>query len=138
MSVGGYNPARALRRTAVTRYKRVMQNLFRVLLLQLALFGGSAQSRVPAPTPPATLYGELYQRVQGEKLFADGKTFADAIARRDPAQILADYQRQKAGAEFSLRDFVAANFTIPGAAQSDSARSSARKCARTSTGCGAR
>jgi alpha,alpha-trehalase len=95
------------------------RNVGFVLLLQCALVSGIAQSRAPAPTPPAQLYGELYQRVQSEKLFPDGKTFADAIAKRAPAQILGDYQTAKAAPNFSLLDFVNANFTIPGAAQSD-------------------
>ncbi len=89
------------------------------LVLPLALFGGIALARVPVPVAPQALYGELYQRVQTEKLFADGKTFADAIAKRDPAQILRDYEQAKSTPGFSLQDFVNANFTIPGAAQSD-------------------
>jgi alpha,alpha-trehalase len=90
-----------------------------IVLLQCALVGAVAHARPPAPLPPAQLYGELYQRVQSEKLFADGKTFADAIAKRDPADILRSYAATKSAAGFSLRDFVAANFTIPGAAQSE-------------------
>jgi alpha,alpha-trehalase len=121
MSVMGYSTARALRCTALTRYKRIMRRHHTcAFLLQLALVVGVfAQARVPAPLPPAQLYGELYARVQSEKLFVDGKTFADATAKREPAQILRDYQQQKSAAGFSLRDFVTANFTIPGAAQSD-------------------
>jgi alpha,alpha-trehalase len=98
-----------------------MQRNFRIgfLFVAAALVGGFAQARAPVPLSPQALYGELYQRVQTEKLFADGKTFADATAKRDPAEILKDYEKAKATARFSLLDFVNANFTIPGPAQSD-------------------
>lgn len=88
-------------------------------LLQLLLVSGIAQSRAPAPLPPQALYGELFQRVQSERLFADSKTFADAVPKREPAQILQEYAKTKSAANFSLLDFVNANFQIPGAAQSD-------------------
>jgi alpha,alpha-trehalase len=119
--VRNYIITRTLRRTALSRYKPRMKRHQSIacLLLFAALVGGIAQARAPVPVPPQTLYGELYQRVQTDKLFADGKTFADAIAKRDPAAIMQDYGKQKSAAGFSLLDFVNANFTIPGAAQSD-------------------
>jgi alpha,alpha-trehalase len=96
-----------------------MRRNFAILFLHCVLVGAVAHARQPAPLSPAQLYGELYQRVESEKLFADGKTFADAVAKREPADILRRYAAAKSAAGFSLRDFVAENFTIPGAAQSD-------------------
>jgi alpha,alpha-trehalase len=57
--------------------------------------------------------------VQSARLFPDSKTFADAIARMPPADILREYQAAKDEPGFSLEKFVAAHFDIPGAAQSD-------------------
>jgi alpha,alpha-trehalase len=82
----------------------------------LRLEQSAAQS---APQSPARLYGELFERVQAARLFPDSKTFADAVARAAPADILRDYQAAKDAADFSLEKFVAAHFLIPGAAQSD-------------------
>jgi alpha,alpha-trehalase len=121
MSAAGYIRAGALRGTTFSRYNIVMRrpSTLALFIVVATLVGGIAQARAPAPLPPQALYGELYQRVQSEKLFADSKTFADATPKREPAQILQDYEKSKAAPGFSLLDFVNANFTIPGAAQSD-------------------
>jgi alpha,alpha-trehalase len=76
----------------------------------------SAFAREPAPLPPSQLYGELFQRVQTERIFPDSKTFADAIAKAPAADIMRRYAASNGRADFSLKDFVADNFTIPGAA----------------------
>ncbi|PLN87423.1 alpha,alpha-trehalase, partial [Klebsiella pneumoniae] len=55
----------------------------------------------------------LFNDVQSAKLFADQKTFADAIPNSDPLMILADYRMQKNQASFDLRHFVELNFTLP-------------------------
>jgi alpha,alpha-trehalase len=89
-----------------------------VAALQLALFSHNAQARDAASRPPSELYGALFERVQTERLFADGKTFADATAKGLPSEILRDYAAQKDVAGFSLRDFVAAHFIVPTAAAS--------------------
>src|SRR5882672_743989 len=62
---------------------------------QLALLSVSAGAREPASLPPSQVYGELFQRVQTEKIFADGKTFADAVAKRAPADIMRRYTAHK-------------------------------------------
>jgi alpha,alpha-trehalase len=71
-----------------------------------------AIARDVVPQPPAALYGELFDRVQRERVFPDSKTFADAIAKAEPAEILRRYAEHKAAANFSLRDFVLENFTL--------------------------
>jgi alpha,alpha-trehalase len=73
----------------------------------------AAQDDSAALQPPDVLFGQLYADVEKAQLFPDQKTFADAVPRRDPATILADYRAQKGQGGFDLAAFVAANFTLP-------------------------
>jgi alpha,alpha-trehalase len=84
-----------------------------------ALLAVAAHARDAAPQSPSQLYGDLFHRVQIERLFADSKTFADASARTDPAEIMRRYEANKTRAGFSLKEFVAANFDMPATAASD-------------------
>lgn len=79
---------------------------------------GAAHARDAPPVPPSQIYGELFHRVQTERLFPDSKTFADATPKMDPAQIMSRYAAARTRAGFSLREFVAEHFVIPDAAQS--------------------
>ncbi|HLZ78136.1 MAG TPA: hypothetical protein VKQ09_02260, partial [Sphingomonas sp.] len=83
-----------------------------LLLCHLALLGAAgAATAAPAPSAhhlpdaasfadmsgpivatPADIYGPLFRAVQLARVFPDSKTFADAVPRRDPGQILADYR----------------------------------------------
>ncbi|PIJ50912.1 alpha,alpha-trehalase [Erwinia sp. OLTSP20] len=63
--------------------------------------------------PPDVRFGPLYTAVQSARLFADQKTFADAIPVSDPNTILADWQMQKHQRNFDLRHFIELNFTLP-------------------------
>ncbi|KAK0350412.1 hypothetical protein LTR94_029141, partial [Friedmanniomyces endolithicus] len=45
-----------------------------------------AQSQLATP---ADLYGRLFEAVQDQQVFSDGKTFVDAVPRQDPSHILA-------------------------------------------------
>ena len=47
------------------------------------------------------------------KLFPDQKTFADAVPREPPAEVMADYDRQKNLPGFDLKAFVASRFQPP-------------------------
>lgn len=68
-----------------------------------------------AATPtPADIYGALFEIVQLERVFADGKTFVDAVPKRPPAAILADYARLHPASRVALKAFVLANFIVPG------------------------
>jgi alpha,alpha-trehalase len=96
-----------------------MRSWLVVLALQLATSGGLARARDATPAPPSQVYGALFERVQGEKIFSDGKTFADAVAKESPQEILRRYEASRKQPGFSLRAFVAENFIVPGAAQSD-------------------
>jgi alpha,alpha-trehalase len=81
--------------------------------LQIALCGGIAAAREIAPLPPSQLYGALFHRVQTERIFADSKTFADAVANSAPAEIVRRYEVEHERGGFSLRQFVGENFVIP-------------------------
>ncbi|MGE0031971.1 MAG: alpha,alpha-trehalase TreF [Steroidobacteraceae bacterium] len=92
----------------------------RVSFLFLLLFAAATPGRDDAPPPtPAELYPGLFERVQLERVYEDGKTFVDALPRMAPAEILADYQRESAGAHFDLRTFVTSRFDAPHTATSD-------------------
>jgi alpha,alpha-trehalase len=80
-----------------------------LLVLLLPVLANSA----PVPEPPSILYGDLYSAVEMAGLFADQKTFADAVPRGPAAAIRADYARAKTQPDFSLRNFVAQHFTLP-------------------------
>ena len=89
------------------------------LFVVLTLLWSNASALDVLPRPPAQLYGELFHRVQTERLFADSKTFADATPRGVPEEILREYEAQKGGANFSLKDFVALHFDVPVAVTSN-------------------
>lgn len=67
-----------------------------------------------AQQPPASIYGDLFVDVQTARIFPDSKTFVDAVPRRDPPEIMADYRRKAPATPEALKAFVLANFTIPG------------------------
>jgi alpha,alpha-trehalase len=69
------------------------------------------------PLAPSQLYGPLFAAVQESGLFADSKTFADAVPLRDPAVIAADYARSTPSGSDALRGFVMGNFALPVVAQ---------------------
>ena len=71
----------------------------------------AAQQQVPSPQD---IYGALFVAVQTGRIFPDGKTFVDAVPKRAPGAILADYRRAAPNSPEALRAFVLANFTVPG------------------------
>jgi len=98
------------------RFVRTLSNA--LVAASLALLAAAAGARDVVPLPPSQVYGQLFERVQMQRLFPDSKTFADATAKFTPEQILQNYAAQKDRDGFSLKDFVAANFTIPDGAGS--------------------
>ncbi len=76
----------------------------------------SAQPPPSYPAPPQELFDGLFSAVQSAGVFPDGKTFADAIPTAPPAQILADYRRQRPAGVDALRSFVGMHFRLPGEA----------------------
>lgn len=65
------------------------------------------------PPSPAQLYGPLYAAVEQAHVFADGKTFADAVAKRPAPAIMAAYRAERPRGKAALAAFVAANFDVP-------------------------
>ena len=94
-----------------------MKNVLRFAALASVAAIAPAQTG-PASAPssvrsPADIYGPLFRAVQQGHVFADGKTFVDAVPKRAADAIMADYARAKpVGA--ALKAFVLANFTVPG------------------------
>src|SRR5688572_22986529 len=78
------------------------------LLLLLAPLCGAQELR-----SPAEVYGGLFEQVQLQQVFEDGKTFVDAVPVRAPEEIRADYERERKMPGFDLQAFVAKNFEPP-------------------------
>jgi len=55
----------------------------------------------------------LFDDVQLNRLFPDGKTFVDCSPKSSPEEISAKYNQQKDEPGFSLQQFVTANFELP-------------------------
>ncbi len=75
--------------------------------------GAAIAERPDVPQPPQTLFGELFAAVQTAAIFADGKTFADAVPRAAPETILAAYRAAPPGTPAALERFVTAHFSLP-------------------------
>jgi len=82
-------------------------------LLLVALAASSLAARAPDQSP-ADLYGPLFEAVQSQKIFPDGKTFVDAVPRIPVERILADYAAAQPPDRSTLKAFVEARFVIPG------------------------
>lgn len=63
---------------------------------------------------PAVHLGELFEAVQLQQVFPDGKTFVDSRPKTAPSEILSRYRAQKSQPGFNLKEFVLENFEIPG------------------------
>ncbi len=103
---------------------REIRSLIWAMVLALAagpaLAAGAAQpagapASVPQTelSPPDLVFGPLFDAVQRAKIYADQKTFADAVPKAEPAQILAEYQQQKDRSGFDLKRFADTHFTLP-------------------------
>ncbi|WP_335944176.1 alpha,alpha-trehalase TreA [Pseudomonas sp. G166] len=79
-----------------------------------------AQGR--ANLPPDQAYPELFEAVQRGQLFTDQKHFVDALPKRDPAKIRADYLARRGSDGFDLKIFVQDNFIESGEAQSPASK----------------
>ncbi|MBT2342389.1 MULTISPECIES: alpha,alpha-trehalase TreA [Pseudomonas] len=75
-------------------------------------------ARERANLAPDQAYPELFEAVQRQQVFTDQKHFVDALPKRDPAQIRADYLARQDDAGFDLKAFVKDNFIESGVAES--------------------
>ncbi len=55
----------------------------------------------------------LFDEVQKQKVFADGKTFVDCLNKKDLQEILEEYQQSKESGDFDLKKFVHKHFELP-------------------------
>ena len=85
------------------------------------------------PAPPQVLFGDLYADVELERVFPDGKEFADATAKSPPAEILALYHAQKPNSLEGLKRFVVTHFDLPAQAATPRRRLNISPSAGTST-----
>ncbi len=63
--------------------------------------------------PPNERFGQLFEQVQLNQVFPDGKTFVDCTPKFTTAQIMANYAAEKDKPDFNLSDFVLAHFEKP-------------------------
>jgi alpha,alpha-trehalase len=107
--------------------KRGARWIGRRALLSVGLLGLSMLSMPPAvaaqplpataaaiPAPPQVLFKDLFVAVQSEGLFPDSKSFADAVPKSAPSEILARFHAAKPASREALNEFVSANFMLPG------------------------
>ena len=74
---------------------------------------GNQESTVRDRLAPDELFGELFRRVQMERVFADGKTFVDMVPKFSAEEIMSAYGVQKGKADFDLKAFVERYFNPP-------------------------
>ena len=84
----------------------------------------------PALLPaPDEVYGELFEAIQMEQVFADGKTFVDCTPKQAPEIIMEAYRVESQEPDFVLRNFVLEYFETPaiytGGFESDTSQTTA-------------
>lgn len=62
---------------------------------------------------PESTFAELFEAVQIGHVFADSKTFVDAVPKRNPVEILKMYRTCRQDDDFDLANFVTTNFNLP-------------------------
>jgi alpha,alpha-trehalase len=68
---------------------------------------------VAYPASPDVLLGDLFDAVQMQEVFPDGKTFADCTPKRKVEDIVNEYAKAKNTPGFDLKKFVSDNFDLP-------------------------
>jgi len=71
-----------------------------------------ATAAVGQDKTPSQLYGQLFEDVQMQRVFPDGKTFVDAVPHDAPATIMQRYTDERGTPGFDLAAFVQRNFTV--------------------------
>lgn len=70
----------------------------------------TAGQLIRASKGPDEILGELFTDVQNNRIYSDGKMFADLVPRRRVKQIQQEYLLEKQDPDFDLRDFVSRHF----------------------------
>ncbi|AWH52728.1 alpha,alpha-trehalase [Stenotrophomonas sp. ESTM1D_MKCIP4_1] len=83
------------------------------LALALCIAPAIAEAPTRAVEPPDQQLAPLFQQVQRAHLFADQKTFADAVPRQPAAAVLDDWRAAQQRPGYTLRDFIATRFNVP-------------------------
>ncbi len=89
------------------------------LLLGLFLYACGPAEQVADVQKPSGYYqpwedlGVLFHDIQMAAIFEDSKTFVDYTPKKQPAQIVEDYEKAKDSEDFDLKAFVEANFDPP-------------------------
>ena len=93
-----------------------------VAVLAALLPAASTQPKVPRTqprlAPRQVLFKDLFVAVQTAAIYPDGKTFADAVPRGTPDDILKAYHHVRPGSPAALKHFVEDHFTLPAQASS--------------------
>jgi alpha,alpha-trehalase len=84
----------------------------RLILFCLTALPLIALTQEKNSSTPDKIYGALFNDVQLQRIFPDGKTFVDCTPKRKVADIMYDYGLMK-GPGFDLKKFVADNFDLP-------------------------
>jgi alpha,alpha-trehalase len=82
-------------------------------LVLLAAAPAQPQPAAAIAQTPHVWFKDLFVAVQNAQVFADSKTFADAVPKSSPPKILARYRDANPVSTESLRSFVAENFSLP-------------------------
>ena len=107
-----------MNRAALTQALRPLLVLGLVIGLGAASPGPAARDEHPLD-PPSVLFSPLYQRVEMLSVFPDQKTFADAVPKEPPRQLMALYREQERSPDFDVTVFVTAHFDMPVQKQAD-------------------
>jgi alpha,alpha-trehalase len=91
--------------------QRGSARLQRVFLAILALMTSLSAGAQTLPKSPAELYGELFERAQMQRVYADSKAFVDLVANVPPEQLMAEYRRDSQAPDFDLKKFIREHFT---------------------------
>jgi alpha,alpha-trehalase len=65
------------------------------------------------PDPPQVLFGDLFVAVQTARIYADSKSFADAVPDSAPDDIMRQYRSERPASPAALEHFVAGHFSMP-------------------------
>jgi alpha,alpha-trehalase len=82
-------------------------------LIAPVLLAAHPAPALEGPVTPQVLFEDLYADVELQRIFPDGKEFADATPKAPPSEILALYHAQKPNSPEGLRRFVIAHFELP-------------------------